>query len=146
MIEYAGFWRRVGAALTDGLWLGTLLAAFFYLLYGHANTAMWQTFLSRDVLPALIVIFFWIKYRATPGKLLFDCNVVDMHTGQSISFKQAVLRYLGYTISFLPLGLGFFWIIWDARKQGWPDKIAGTVVVIHDEAHTPLQELEKIHH
>jgi uncharacterized RDD family membrane protein YckC len=27
------------------------------------------------------------------------------------------------------LFLGFFWIIWDAEKQGWHDKIAGTVVV-----------------
>jgi len=27
------------------------------------------------------------------------------------------------------LFLGFFWIIWDKKKQGWHDKIAGTLVV-----------------
>jgi len=53
---------------------------------------------------------------------------------------------VGYFIAFLPVGLGFFWIIWDKRKQGWHDKIAGTVVVIHDEAHIPLQQLENSYH
>jgi uncharacterized RDD family membrane protein YckC len=27
------------------------------------------------------------------------------------------------------IGLGFFWIAFDAGKQAWHDKIAGTVVV-----------------
>lgn len=145
MIEYAGFWRRLGATLIDGLWMGTLLGTLFYWLYGDTNVPVWQAWLSRDVLPAFIVIFFWLKFRATPGKLLFDCEVVDIRTGQSINLKQAVLRYLGYSIAILPLGLGFLWIIWDARKQSWPDKIAGTVVILHDEALIPLQQLESIH-
>jgi len=25
--------------------------------------------------------------------------------------------------------VGFLWIIWDPKKQGWHDKVAGTVVV-----------------
>ena len=29
----------------------------------------------------------------------------------------------------LPLGLGYLWAIWDKQKQGWHDKMAGTVVV-----------------
>ncbi|MBT7879149.1 MAG: hypothetical protein HN738_13805, partial [Gammaproteobacteria bacterium] len=28
------------------------------------------------------------------------------------------------------LGLGFIWIALDKRKQGWHDKLAGTVVII----------------
>jgi uncharacterized RDD family membrane protein YckC len=27
------------------------------------------------------------------------------------------------------LGIGFIWILFDARKQGWHDKMANTVVV-----------------
>jgi len=34
-----------------------------------------------------------------------------------------------YLISKLALYLGFIWIAFDRRKQGWHDKIAGTVVV-----------------
>jgi uncharacterized RDD family membrane protein YckC len=38
-------------------------------------------------------------------------------------------RYLGYFVSTIPFGLGLFWIGWDKRKQGWHDKLAGTVVI-----------------
>jgi uncharacterized RDD family membrane protein YckC len=43
--------------------------------------------------------------------------------------KQSVIRYLAYYVSLIPLGLGFFWIAWDDKKQGWHDKIAGTIVI-----------------
>ncbi len=39
-----------------------------------------------------------------------------------------VLRYIGYFLSALPLDFGFLWIAFDARKQGWHDKLASTVV------------------
>jgi uncharacterized RDD family membrane protein YckC len=29
----------------------------------------------------------------------------------------------------LPLMIGFIWVAFDPRKQGWHDKLAGTVVV-----------------
>lgn len=56
-------------------------------------------------------------------------QVVDAQTGATVTVGQAMLRYLGYFIAMLPLGLGIFWIGFDRRKQGWHDKIAGTVVV-----------------
>jgi uncharacterized RDD family membrane protein YckC len=55
--------------------------------------------------------------------------VIDAVSGDAIGTRQALLRYLGYFLSILPLGLGFLWIAWDARKQGWHDKLAGTVVI-----------------
>lgn len=151
MIEYAGFWRRLGASLIDGVWMGLLITVVLYSVQGLDYLVLhpfewqeWQTILINDALPALIVIFFWLKYQATPGKLLFDCEIVDARTGQAIRFWQAILRYLGYFLSTLPLGLGFLWVIWDKRKQGWHDKIARTVVIIHDEAFVPLHQLEKV--
>jgi uncharacterized RDD family membrane protein YckC len=30
----------------------------------------------------------------------------------------------------LPLCLGFLWVAFDARKQGWHDKIGGSVVIV----------------
>jgi len=38
-------------------------------------------------------------------------------------------RYFAYFISTIPLCLGFLWITFDRKKQGWHDKLAGTVVV-----------------
>lgn len=154
--EYVGFWRRLGATTIDTLLLlSMVLLPLMYGIHGSdyfellaANDPVlleqmdWRDTLIEQVIPSLLAIFFWMKYLATPGKLLFDCEVVDARTGNRISFWQGVLRSLGYFISSLPLGLGFLWIIWDRRKQGWHDKIAGTVVIMRDESTIPLDELE----
>ena len=39
------------------------------------------------------------------------------------------MRYLGYYVSIIPLFLGLIAVAFDPRKQGWHDKLAGTVVV-----------------
>jgi uncharacterized RDD family membrane protein YckC len=49
--------------------------------------------------------------------------------GQPLSFLTAFVRILAALFSACVLFLGFFWIGWDRDKQGWHDKIAGTVVV-----------------
>ena len=81
------------------------------------------------MLPLVLTVFFWRRYRGSPGKLLLGCRVVDARSGGTLSVGQAVLRWFAYIVSMLPLCLGFLWIAWDARKQGFHDKIAGTVVI-----------------
>jgi uncharacterized RDD family membrane protein YckC len=56
-------------------------------------------------------------------------RVVDANTGAPIGFGKAALRALGLYISFLVCFIGVIWVAFDARKQGWMDKIGGTVVV-----------------
>jgi uncharacterized RDD family membrane protein YckC len=55
--------------------------------------------------------------------------VVDAANGSRPSTGRLVLRLACYLLSALPLYLGFVWIAFDRRKQGWHDKIAGTVVI-----------------
>ena len=75
---------------------------------------------------------FWVKNDGrTPGKMAIKVKVVKTD-GSPITFGTAILRWIGYIISGLPLGLGFFWIAWDSQKQGWHDKIAGTYVVKYE--------------
>ena len=134
---YAGFWVRLGAYVVDSLIIMVLLAPFYYFEYQRwADVPIEQmpTYTVTDfVLTAvivLLVVWFWVKKGATPGKMLFGLQIRDLKTGQFISTPKALLRYLvGYTISALVLCLGFIWIAFDKRKQGWHDKIAGTVVV-----------------
>jgi uncharacterized RDD family membrane protein YckC len=38
-------------------------------------------------------------------------------------------RYFAYFVSTIPFCLGFLWVAFDKRKQGWHDKLAHTVVV-----------------
>ncbi len=75
------------------------------------------------------VLVFWQILSATPGKLLFSARIVDARTGGKPTFGRFIIRYLGYVVSTLFLGLGFLWVAWDPQKRGWHDMLAGTLVV-----------------
>lgn len=55
--------------------------------------------------------------------------IVDAATGMPASPGQLIGRYFAYFIAIIPLCLGMIWVAFDRRKQGWHDKLAGTVVV-----------------
>ena len=74
-------------------------------------------------------VAFWRRYGATPGKLAVGVRIVDARTGGTPPTGRLILRLLCYLLSAAPLYLGFLWIAFDRRKQGWHDKIARTIVI-----------------
>lgn len=134
-LEYVGFWPRVGAALIDTLLLGMISWPLLTAIYGRSY---WSSdafikgpadFLLSWVFPAVAVIAFWMAKQATPGKMAISARIVDAETGNAPSTGQLIGRYLGYFAAMLPLFVGIIWVAFDRRKQGWHDKLAGTVVV-----------------
>jgi uncharacterized RDD family membrane protein YckC len=77
----------------------------------------------------LYVVYFWYKKGATPGKMLLRCKVLDAKTGEGISIKQGIIRFLSIPLSILPLLIGLFMIDFTKKRQALHDKIAGTIVV-----------------
>lgn len=136
-IQYVGFWARVGAAVIDTIILLVIISPLLVAIYGRAYYDGDKTgfiagpadFFLNWILPAIVSIAFWLSKQATPGKMVISAKVVDAKTGGTLSPGQAIGRYLGYFVSLLPLGLGIFWVAFDAKKQGWHDKLAGTVVL-----------------
>jgi len=134
-LEYVGFWPRVGAALIDTVLLCAILYPVLTWIYGGEYWLDPQLvkgpvdFLLSWVLPAIAVVMFWTYRQATPGKMAISARIVDARTGATPTTRQLVIRYLGYYVSTLPLCLGLLWVAFDPRKQGWHDKLAGTVVV-----------------
>jgi uncharacterized RDD family membrane protein YckC len=136
-IKYAGFWIRTGAAIIDTILIVLITFPLLIAIYGWAYFGSTQTsliagpadFLISWVLPAVAVIAFWIIKQATPGKMAVSTRIVDAASGEAASAGQLVGRYLAYYVSLLPLGLGILWVAFDKKKQGWHDKLAGTVVV-----------------
>ena len=94
--------------------------------------------LLNYILPAIVVIIFWTYKSATPGKLLLKIRIVDAKTGGKPSTVQWLIRYIGYYVSAFVFMLGFIWVGFDRRKQGWHDKLASTVV-ISDKAKEPVK-------
>ena len=73
--------------------------------------------------------YFWAKNAQTPGMKLFHLYVVRDSDGGKISGAQAFVRLLGMWVSAAVIYVGFAWVFIDARRRGWHDLIAGTVVV-----------------
>ena len=136
-LEYAGFWIRTGAAIIDTILIMVIIFPLLMSIYGWEYLDPEQTgfiagpldFLISWVLPAIAVIVFWIIKQATPGKMAVSAKIVDATSGNAPSPAQFIGRYFAYFVASLPLGLGILWVAFDRRKQGWHDKLAGTVVV-----------------
>jgi uncharacterized RDD family membrane protein YckC len=83
----------------------------------------------QNILMAVAILSFWVCRSATPGKMMLKMIIIDEKTGLKPSTKQLIIRYLGYFVALLPLAMGFVWIHYDKKKQGWHDKLAGTSVI-----------------
>ena len=147
-VSYVGFWLRLIAQIVDTVLGLLIIVPLLYGLYGtgfmdfgrlmsspleyllsyQPQTGTLDYVISYG-LPAVAIVIFWLTSQATPGKMLVSARVVDVVTHGKIGAGQAIGRYLGYYVCFLSLGLGFLWIAIDARKQGWHDKLAGTLVI-----------------
>ncbi|MEP6607996.1 MAG: RDD family protein [Burkholderiaceae bacterium] len=135
-VEYGGFWVRVGASLIDSVLVFAIIFPILVSIYGWTYFESASGFIAGPVdfllswvFPAVAAMVFWHYRQATPGKMVLGLRVVDADTGHTLSIGQSIGRYLGYYVSMIPLCLGFIWIAFDRRKQGWHDKLAGTVVI-----------------
>jgi uncharacterized RDD family membrane protein YckC len=146
--KFAGFWRRLVAYAIDGVIINIIFAVLlmivlFALLAGAMSgvsgvrlSDMMESlsFLGLVVFTFYIVLsisyftyFHGINGR-TPGKMLLGLQVLSVD-GNPVSFGIAFLRSVGYLVSAI-FYIGFIWVAFDHKKQGWHDKIAATVVII----------------
>lgn len=136
--QYVGFWKRLLAFFIDSLVILAVIIPLLLAVYGSQYFArtepgfvgVWDV-LIQVVLPMIAVIVFWRYRGATPGKMLLSAKIVDAKTLGPPSTGQLIGRYFAYIVSSIFM-LGFLWIAFDKRKQGWHDRLAGTAV-IHDE-------------
>ncbi|MGB1159187.1 MAG: RDD family protein [Porticoccaceae bacterium] len=132
---YAGFWIRVLANLIDHIILLLVISLPLSMLYGFEAYWAGEKIIHGfwDVVgfiaPVVLTIWFWLRFLGTPGKMLCRLQVVDAKTLSALSLKQSIIRYLGYVPATLVLLIGILWVAFDRRKQGWHDKLAGSVVI-----------------
>ncbi|HWX21964.1 MAG TPA: RDD family protein [Candidatus Binatia bacterium] len=109
----AGFWERMGAGFLDFV-LVLILGIFLH-----------------PIAPLIALAYFaglWAWKGSTIGGIVLGLKVVRLD-GQPVTFPVALVRALAGAFSIFVLFLGLLWIAWDPEKQGWHDKIAGTVVL-----------------
>jgi uncharacterized RDD family membrane protein YckC len=152
-IQYAGFWRRLAAALIDGalLVIAYFVASFvmgvvYYSVTGYEEEEMSDMTATMIVYAASAVagILGWLYYalmessvkQATLGKMALGIMVTDGQ-GRRVSFARATGRYFGKIISNIILYIGYIMIAFTARKQGLHDIMADCLVVVKSREHHP---------
>jgi uncharacterized RDD family membrane protein YckC len=149
-VRVAGFWRRLGAAIVDGIVLSAvflILGTVTALVMGHPLPRLGQ--LGPDyvvdmavnggglaeallVLAAAVSFAYFFLFTAlrgqTFGKHLMRLKVIDAY-GERPSLMRSLVRTLAYVPSLLLIALGFLWIGFDREKRGLHDYIADTYVV-----------------
>ncbi len=122
----AGFWERMGAAFLD------MVAVGFITGFAHGSLGYLLRFLNGPPVFFIVALAYfaglWAWKGTTIGGVVLKLQVVR-HDGGPLTFLVALVRGLAAAFSAVVFFLGFFWIGWDREKQGWHDKIAGTVVV-----------------
>ena len=154
---YAGFWIRLVARLIDGLILGVpfgILFAVFLVVGGvfAGNTGNTDTtsqsaqaanaasaavfgggFLLLYVIALVVQVGYWIYFWGTSGATLgmraLHLRVVDADTGAPIGYARATVRFLMSIVNSWACYIGWIWVAFDPRKQGWHDKVANSVVL-----------------
>ena len=91
--------------------LGRLLAAFAWV-------AVVSTYF----------VLFWSTAGQTPGMRLMGLRVTTAD-GDRPGVLRSVVRLIGLVLAIVPLFLGFVPVLFDARRRGLQDMLAGTVVL-----------------
>jgi uncharacterized RDD family membrane protein YckC len=140
-VFYAGNGARFIAYLVDGFIMGALVTAVIVVLTaiglaaasndnsGLAGATVFIAVLTAFLVYLLYMPWFWGHGGQTPGMKVLRVRVVRESDGGPLTMGQAFLRLVGFWISGAVFYLGFIWILFDGRRQGWHDKIAGTVVI-----------------
>jgi uncharacterized RDD family membrane protein YckC len=98
-------------------------------LLGGLAAATWTLFAGG------YFVLFWTVAGQTPGMRPMQLRVLTGN-GTSPRAGRAILRFLGLLLAIAPLFAGFLPVLFDARRRGLHDFLAGTVVV-HDDGADP---------
>jgi uncharacterized RDD family membrane protein YckC len=103
-----------------GLYYPLGLDGIFLLACGAATLGL--------VLSAVYFVGFIGTCGQTPGKMLFAVRVVR-RDGQRVGYARAFVRWVGYGLGILTLGLGFLGALLNRDRRALHDCLAGTRVV-----------------
>ncbi len=116
----ATFFDRVAAVALDMVLVGIASAFLGFERYRGPGPFFLLLFVYH--------VAFWAWRGTTLGGIICSLRVVRTNNAP-MRFVDALVRGLSGIFSMVALGIGFFWMLNDAERQTWHDKIAGTVVV-----------------
>ena len=127
-LEIASVGQRFGAFLVD--FVISVIVGIVGTLISNAIGDTGGVFGFILSIGYWIVVIVMVATRGqSPGKIAIGIRVVKVDGG-SVGLGTAIIReVIGKFISGLIILLGYIWILFDGKRQGWHDKIASTYVV-----------------
>jgi uncharacterized RDD family membrane protein YckC len=126
--EKVGFFPRFIAFIIDAVILGIIQFVVGLVLGAMGDAGATLAGILSFVISVGYILYFWSTTGQTIGHKVMNLRVVKTD-GSALSIGTAVMRLVGFIVAEIPFFLGLLWVLWDANKQGWHDKIAGTYVV-----------------
>ena len=134
MKSNVSFLRRLGAMFYDTC-LTFSLVFFIGMIANALFGDMGGAFFYLITLPSVYLYFTmsWVKGRQTVGMKAWKFQVIQnnqsSHKGKSITHQQAFIRFMLGFISFLTLGAGFIYQVFNRNNLAWHDQISHTLLV-----------------
>lgn len=131
--------RRLGAMIYDGLLLLALLffaTIPFIAIRGGEPVEAGDNLVYRTTLGLVIFLFFtgfWSWSGRTLGMQSWRLRL-ETPDGGLPSFSAAVLRFFAAVLSWIPVGLGFLWQLWDKDGLTWHDRLSKTRLVYYPKS------------
>lgn len=154
-VTVVGFGPRLLATLIDGAVVGFLsfmLAFVIGLVSLFTNLIIIElesdslgllTIICLLVFSVIYYVGFWTNDGQTMGNVVVGLQVITTD-GSRLSVGRALLRYVGYLINVILFSIGFIWAAFDSKRQGWHDKLAGTLVVYVETEFTAADKVDLI--
>ena len=127
--------RRLVAITYDALLLlGVLFFASIPLALVSSDVPQQQPWLllKQAYLLGVIYLFFagfWTHGGQTLGMRAWRIRLVT-NTGESITWGLSLKRFLYSILSWLVLGLGFVWVLFDDDKLAWHDRLSASHLIL----------------
>lgn len=137
--EQAGFGLRYGAWMFDFLITLIAIMVFTFVVTAASKRSVVGSNTDLLIVAGLTLLLFVLNFvvlagtgSQTAGMRILGIYIVRVD-GRPFTMKHALLRHMiGYPLSTAALFLGFLWMLWDPRQQGWHDKLARTIIVMSE--------------
>lgn len=124
-VTAVGFWLRMAAW---GIDMGAI--AIGALMFANRLIFVSPGLFGPFMLWPAAFLYFTVcnKLGGSIGKATLGLKVISVDE-RPIDWPRATLRSVFWLVGLASLGLGLLWIAWDEKRQGWHDKLSGTMVV-----------------
>jgi len=129
----APFLVRIAAMIYESLLVTAVVfvASFIIIPVVGEMHASWQRHLFQVYILGILFAYFsafWLRSGQTLAMKTWRIRLVQAN-GDTLTFKQAVLRFFLALLGLLLAGVGFWWALVDRDRQFLHDRLVGTRLV-----------------